>query len=144
MAPDAFAPVWALWDQAGPAARDLYIATGGIPNERLGPAGRRFVQEFGGTQPRGVVGALALATAASTEAMLAAIARSDGTRASVARELLRTRLADSVLGSLAFDRYGDTTNPAVMVLRVERREDVSDVEGFEGAAVERVIHPPVH
>ncbi len=144
MAPDAFAPVWALWDQAGTAARGLYIAAGGIPNERLGPAGRRFVQEFGGTQPRGVVGAPAVATAAATDAMLAAIARSDGTRASVTRELLRTRLPDSVLGSVAFDRYGDTTNPAVMVLRVERRENVSDIEGFDGAAVERVIQPATH
>jgi hypothetical protein len=75
--------------------------------------------------------------------MLAAIARSDGTRASVTRELLRTRL-DSVLGSVAFDRYEDTTNPTVMALRVERRENVSDIEGFDGAAVERVIQPATH
>ena len=84
----------------------------------------------------------AVGAAAATEALLAAIAHSDGTRASVTRRLLTVRLPDSVIGPLAFDRYGDMVDPAVMVLRVRRRDGVSDVEGYEGAAVERVIRPP--
>jgi hypothetical protein len=42
---------------------------------------------------------------------------------------------------VAFDRNGDMTDPAVMVLRVKGREDASDVEGFVGAEVVRVIRP---
>jgi branched-chain amino acid transport system substrate-binding protein len=141
LAPDAFAPVWELWDQAGTAARGLYITNGGLPNQRLGPAGRRFVAQFGGTQPRGVVGPFAVGAAAATEVLLAAIARSDGSRASVTRALLRTRIANGVLGPVAFDRRGDLLDPAVMVLRVRRRDGVSDVENYEGAAVDRVIRP---
>jgi hypothetical protein len=41
--------------------------------------------------------------------MLDAIARSDGTRASVTKELLRTRVRDGLIGSFRFDRNGDTT-----------------------------------
>jgi ABC-type branched-subunit amino acid transport system substrate-binding protein len=84
-----------------------------------------------------------VSTAAATEALLAAIARSDGSRASVARRLVHTQVAEGVLGPLAFDRFGDMTRPAVMVLRVEGRENASDVENFEGAAVDRVIRPRI-
>jgi DNA-binding SARP family transcriptional activator/ABC-type branched-subunit amino acid transport system substrate-binding protein len=141
LAPDAFAPVWELWDQAGRAAHGIYITAGGVPNGRLPARGRRFVEQFGGTQPRGTVGTFAVSTAAATEALLAAIAHSDGTRASVARQLLHTKVANGLLGRVAFDRFGDITRPAVTVLRVEGRVGASDVENYEGAAVDRVIHP---
>ena len=59
-----------------------------------------------------------LEAAQATETVLAAIARSDGTRASVLDELQNTREQDSILGDFAFDPYGDITPAQFTVLRV--------------------------
>ena len=80
----------------------------------LTPAAQRFVREFGVRADE--VGVLEAAQA--TETVLAAIARSDGTRASVLAELQDTREQDSILGDFAFDRYGDMTPALFTVLRV--------------------------
>jgi branched-chain amino acid transport system substrate-binding protein len=142
IAPDAFGPVFFLYDESGGAAKETYISVPLVPNERLGPRGRRFVRDFGATQPGVPVGPYAVTAAAATEVLLAAIARSDGSRASVSRALLSTRLTDSVLGPLRFDRNGDLVGPAITILQVQRRDGVSSVEAFEGAAIDRVIAPP--
>jgi hypothetical protein len=42
--------------------------------------------------------------AQAAEIFLDAIARSDGTRASVTRELFETRVEDGLLGNISFDR----------------------------------------
>ncbi|HTN22964.1 MAG TPA: BTAD domain-containing putative transcriptional regulator [Solirubrobacteraceae bacterium] len=142
IAPDAFGPVDFLFDESRGAASGMYISLPGLPNERLGSRGRRFVREFGATQASIPVSGTAVYSAAATEALLAAIARSDGSRASVSRAPLSTRLDDSIIGPLRFDHNGDLVAPAVTILRVRRRDGVSDVEHFEGAAVDRVIAPP--
>jgi ABC-type branched-subunit amino acid transport system substrate-binding protein len=77
----------------------------------------------------------------ATEVVLDAIARSDGTRASVSRALLRTRLRDTPIGPVRFDRDGDLVGPAVTIMRVTGPGGASDVPGFEGAAIDRVIRP---
>ena len=80
----------------------------------LTPAARRFVREFGvRADELGV-----LEAAQATETVLAAIARSDGTRASVLDELQNTREQDSILGDFTFDRYGDMTPALFTVLKV--------------------------
>ena len=56
--------------------------------------------------------------AQATETVLAAIARSDGTRASVLAQRQSTRERDSILGDFAFDRYGDMTPAQFTVLQV--------------------------
>ena len=47
-----------------------------------------------------------------------AIARSDGTRASVLEELRATRVKDGLLGSFRFDRNGDLTPGHEPILRI--------------------------
>ena len=49
--------------------------------------------------------------------MLAAIARSNGTRASVRNELLHGQ-SDGILGNFRFDQNGDTTRPIISVYQV--------------------------
>ena len=56
--------------------------------------------------------------AQATHALLDAIAASDGTRAGVLRNLLRTRVRGGLLGDFAIDRYGDTTLTEIAVYRV--------------------------
>ena len=134
--------MWFLFDFSNGAAEGMYISVSGPPNTHLGERGRRFIREFGATQPSDPGRQLAVHAAAATEVLLAAIARSDGTRGSVSRELIATRLDDGILGPVRFDRNGDLIAPAVTIMRVRRRDGVSDVENFEGATVDRVIAPP--
>ena len=50
--------------------------------------------------------------------MLDAIARSDGTRASVTREVFRTRVEDGILGDIRFDRNGDLVDAPFTFFRI--------------------------
>jgi DNA-binding SARP family transcriptional activator/ABC-type branched-subunit amino acid transport system substrate-binding protein/streptogramin lyase len=142
IAGDAFGPIYALWDNSDGAAKGMYVSMNGLPVERLGARGRRFLRQFGATQRGVTVDFYVAYAAAATEVLLDAIARSDGTRASVTRQLLATRLSDGILGPVSFDRNGDITRPPVTILRVRRRARVTDVSGTEGAAIDRVIVPP--
>jgi branched-chain amino acid transport system substrate-binding protein len=134
-------PVAALFDAAGPAARGAYLMISGLPRERLGRAGRRFVRDFGATRPGGQVPTLALYAAAATEALLAAIARSDGTRESVSRELAQVRLPDGPLGPIAFDRHGELERNPIAVVRADHGGEPLDLGGTQGGAVVDVIAP---
>ncbi len=59
-----------------------------------------------------------LEAAQTAELVLQAIARSDGTRASVLEELKASRVRDGLLGSFRFDRNGDVTPATVPILRI--------------------------
>jgi branched-chain amino acid transport system substrate-binding protein len=114
-----FTPITALFEDAGDAARGVYVSAGGPQLDRRSPAGRRFARGFGATRPGGRVSSFDAYAAAATEAMLDAIARSDGTRASVSRRLTSTRLPDSPIGPVAFDQRGE---PRVAVMSIARAE----------------------
>jgi DNA-binding SARP family transcriptional activator/ABC-type branched-subunit amino acid transport system substrate-binding protein len=114
--PDGFMPFPVLL-ASGIAAEGATITFPGPATSRLPPAGRRFADAFAraiGTQPE----AYSIAAAQAAEAMIDAIARSDGTRASVAQHLLHDTITNGILGSFRFDRNGDTSNAAVSVFRI--------------------------
>jgi branched-chain amino acid transport system substrate-binding protein len=100
----------------GRPADGLYVVYAGLSPSApdLTPAARRFVRQFGARADE--IGVLEAAQA--TETVLAAIARSDGTRASVLAELQDTREQDSILGDFAFDPYGDMTPAPFTIARV--------------------------
>jgi ABC-type branched-subunit amino acid transport system substrate-binding protein len=105
-----------LRKEAGRAARGLYVTVGVVPPSaaRLSPDQARFIDGLG----ESAGAAYLLHAVQATEVVLAAIALSDGTRASVLRELKRARVRDGFLGSFAFDRNGDITPAKVTVMRV--------------------------
>jgi DNA-binding SARP family transcriptional activator/ABC-type branched-subunit amino acid transport system substrate-binding protein len=110
----------------GPAAEGMYIGHFGLPNSRLPAAGRRLLAELkasGGTPGPDFTAAYG---AQAAEILLDAIARSDGTRASVTRELLATRVEDGILGDIRFDRYGDLVEGPVTIFRVRGDDLVVD------------------
>ena len=117
---DGLLPVSGLFAAAGPAARGTYIPVAGLVPQGLGPAGRSFVKRFAATQPDASVTAAAVYAAQAAEIMLDAIARSDGTRAGVARALHETQLADSLVGPVSFDARGDVVPRPVTILRAQR------------------------
>lgn len=94
MAPDGLTPLPLLVEQAGDAARGMYVSLAGVVTGRLPRAGARFVERFGQTQSGVPVEPAAVYAAQATEVLLDALARSDGTRSSVVDELFRTRIRD--------------------------------------------------
>ena len=139
MTGDGFLPVERVRREAGEAAEGLYVAFPSLLPAAgdLTPAARRFVREFGAAADEDGV----LAAAQATETVLAAIARSDGTRASVLRELRATRNTGGILGPFSFDRYGDLTPARFTILRVTD-EVPAGGQPIEGAVVDRVIEVP--
>ena len=118
LAPDGFyAPT--LVQQAGVSAEGMTVSVAGTPLSTLPREGQRFVAHLRAAlhqEPH----PFAIYAAQATDILLGAIGRSDGTRGSVSRELLRTHVHDGVLGDFAFTPRGDTTSGAVTIFRVAR------------------------
>jgi branched-chain amino acid transport system substrate-binding protein len=107
------------------AARGMYVATSDVARTDIGltPKGRRFMEAFG---PDVEIGGFVLEAAQATELVVQAIARSDGTRASVLRELKASRVRDGLLGTFRFDSNGDLTPASVAIVRITRGDSVLD------------------
>jgi ABC-type branched-subunit amino acid transport system substrate-binding protein len=104
------------------------------------PAGERFAREFGEV----LNGGWELHAAQATEVLLDAIARSDGTRASVLQELRKTTVRDGLLGDFRFDRHGDMTPAKITISRVTGRTPETTVSRrpLDGTVIDRVVTVP--
>jgi branched-chain amino acid transport system substrate-binding protein len=100
----------------GTTAEGMLISEAGVPNSQLPASGRKFVTAFSKAVDE-TPGSYPAYAAQAAEALLDAIARSHGTRASVAAQLFKTRVSNGILGSFAIDRYGDTTAATITVYR---------------------------
>jgi branched-chain amino acid transport system substrate-binding protein len=112
IAPDGFSSFTDTWKNSGGAALGMYISVAGEPNDKLGPAGKTFVKDFGAEigaspNPYSAYGAQAM------EVMLTAIANSGGSRAKVADNLLHTKVTNGILGNFSINANGDTTSNPV-------------------------------
>jgi ABC-type branched-subunit amino acid transport system substrate-binding protein len=143
IAGDSFQPISEALLAAGRAVIGMYVSTTAVAHEGLSDEGRRFVRQFAETQPgRSVPSALYVTeTAQAAEALLEAIERSDGTRASVTEELRRLSVRNGILGSFRFDRNGDITPAAFTVFRITgtKKRDPALPEAFGGGVVDRVV-----
>jgi branched-chain amino acid transport system substrate-binding protein len=101
--------------ELGAAGEGMYVTLPGLPPGALPAAGKRFRRELG--LPPGLAAVGAPEAAQAAEVLLQAIARSDGTRASVVRELFATRVKNGILGTFSFDRNGDIVPRPVGVYR---------------------------
>jgi ABC-type branched-subunit amino acid transport system substrate-binding protein/DNA-binding beta-propeller fold protein YncE len=139
---DGFVDVPDTLQFAGRAAGGLYVATSHLPPDALDltPAGERFTRDLGATAHDD----FALQAGQATEIVLQAIARSDGTRASVLRELQAIEVKDGILGDFRFDRYGDITPTKIAIFRVtgSTSPNVRLPSYLEGAVVDRVVTVP--
>jgi branched-chain amino acid transport system substrate-binding protein len=115
--PDGFSPLAAFAHLAGPAAEGITMTLPGPAPERLRGEGHRFVVQFGQALGRPVE-FYSGAAAQATEVLLAAIGRSNGSRASVTRQVFKATVRNGILGHFSFDRKGDTTAGSVTVYRV--------------------------
>jgi ABC-type branched-subunit amino acid transport system substrate-binding protein len=110
----------------GSAAEGIYLMQTPVAIDGLARAGKRLVREFAVTQPRDAQLNGVPETMQATKVLLQAIARSDGTRASVLEQLRRTRVENGVLGSFRFDASGDKSPRVITVNRVKRGRIVFD------------------
>ena len=126
-APDAFLLPEDLRKLAGDAAEGMYVTNYGIPNDRLPPRGTQFLESFA-SERGGDAGPDFTASygAQAAEIFLDAIARSDGTRASVTEEVRRTQVQNGILGDVAFDPKGDLVEGPITILRFSGRDFVVD------------------
>jgi branched-chain amino acid transport system substrate-binding protein len=119
MATDGFDPTETS-TAVGKAAQGMTFSRPGVPNARLGAEGKKFVSAFAnkmGGPPTG----FAVQAAQAMDVLLDAIARSDGTRKSVTRNLFSTRISNGLLGSFWITSTGDTTLNAVTIFRIVRQ-----------------------
>ena len=138
---DGLLPVSLLFQRAGPAGRGTYVSIEGLVNERLGPAGKAFLHDFGSTQPGAKVDAAAVYAAQATELLLEAIVRSDGTRASVSSQLFKARVRGGLVGDFAINAAGDPSPAPVTIVRLEHGGGTNVVASHEGARLDSVITP---
>jgi DNA-binding SARP family transcriptional activator/ABC-type branched-subunit amino acid transport system substrate-binding protein len=138
MGPDGLAPLELLAEQAGDAADGVLVSLAGVLMNGLPPAGAAFARRFAETQPGLPVEPSAVYAAQAAEVVLDALARSDGSRASLLDALFATRVRGGLLGDFAFERTGDITESPVTVLRVAD----GGAGPIDGGTVERVLRPP--
>jgi branched-chain amino acid transport system substrate-binding protein len=146
IASDGFTSLPSLRHAAGKAAIGMYVSYPGIPNPSLPAAGRKFVRAFAQHEPAGVVVSFASVYAAqSTEILLDAIAKSDGTRSSVTREVLAAHVRSGLLGDFRINPNGDIDPSAVTIFRVLRENRVSStlLPDFDGGIIDRVVEVPL-
>jgi branched-chain amino acid transport system substrate-binding protein len=118
LAPDGFTPISAVVAGAGTDANGIYVSVAGQPNSSLPQAGKTFVQNFGATQTGGNVDPYSSYAAQAAQVILSAIEKSDGTRTSVASNLLHTKVTNGILGNFTINSNGDTNNNPVTMYKI--------------------------
>jgi branched-chain amino acid transport system substrate-binding protein len=131
MAPDGFTPFSAVIQQAGSASNGMTISVAGLPNSALKGAGKKFVAQFTQADHK-APDPYSVYAAQATEAMVAAIAQSNGTRSDVTKQVFKINLTNTIFGSLHFNANGDVTANPVTIYKISGGKSSTD----------RVIIPP--
>jgi branched-chain amino acid transport system substrate-binding protein len=118
LAPDGFTPISADLQQSGGQANGMYVSVAGLPNEKLPPAGKKFVKAFSKSIGGATVEPNAVYAAQAAEVVIQAIAKSDGTRASVASSLFKVKIRNGLLGPISFNANGDVPATPVTIYKV--------------------------
>jgi branched-chain amino acid transport system substrate-binding protein len=119
MIPDGFTPFSATAQTSGGTSDGVYISYPGIPIASLKGAGKAFVDAFKKANGGKVPDPYTAYAAQAAQVLLNAIAKSDGTRASVASKLVNQKVTGGVLGSFSIDANGDTTLGTVSIGRMK-------------------------
>jgi hypothetical protein len=119
--PDLLLPVATLFERAGGHARGMLLSATVVPE-----------------RARGRDSAAAVYATVATDVALDAIARSDGTRASVARAVRATDDRRTPIGPIAFTKRGDLRRPPIALLRVLRGGGSDEILSKDGDELIRV------
>jgi branched-chain amino acid transport system substrate-binding protein len=107
--PDGWTPESATL-AAGSAAQGFYITYAGQPLATLGPTGKKYIAGLRKyAKVKGQMPPYPIYQGQSTQVLMDAIARSNGTRTSVSQQLFKTNVKNGIMGTFHFDKYGDIT-----------------------------------
>jgi ABC-type branched-subunit amino acid transport system substrate-binding protein len=143
---DGFLPIQDTLKGAGTAADGIYVSLPVAVTQSLTPAGRRVLAAFEQTRAGGPVpwGTYLPETLAAADVVVDAIARSDGTRASVLDEVGQRKTTSGVFGGFGFDGNGDMTPAPFAILRITGGRGTPGLASdFRGAVVDRTIRAPI-
>jgi len=118
MLPDGFTPISAVVQQGGAAAEGATVSVAGLPNSALKGAGAKFVKDFTKADKR-EPDPYSVYAAQAGEALVAAIAASNGTRSDVTKKLFQLNLKNSILGAMRFNANGDVTANPVTIYKIK-------------------------
>ena len=96
----------------------MSVSVAGLPNTALKGAGKTFVKDFTKADKR-APDPYSVYAAQAAEAMVAAIAQSNGTRSDVPKQLFKIHLKNSILGNVSFNANGDVTSNPVTIYKVK-------------------------
>jgi branched-chain amino acid transport system substrate-binding protein len=116
--PDGFTPISAVAQGAGTAANGAWVSVAGLPNSQLKGAGKAFLNAFTKANHK-APDPYSVYAAQATVVMLNAIAKSDGTRAGVTKQVFRTNLHNTILGSITFNAQGDVKGGPVAIYLIK-------------------------
>jgi branched-chain amino acid transport system substrate-binding protein len=118
MLPDGFTPISAVVSGAGTDAEGITVSVAGLPNEKLPPGGQKFVKAFkkvAGKAPD----PYSVYAAQAAEALLQAVAVSNGTRADVTKQVFKIKVKNGILGTFSFNKNGDVTANPVTIYKIK-------------------------
>ena len=81
--------------------------------------GKAFLTSFAKANKGKAPDPYSVYAAQATIALLSAISKSDGSRASVTSQIFKVTLTNSILGNLAFNAQGDVTGGPVAIYRIK-------------------------
>jgi len=113
--PDGFTTQSTIDDAGAKTAEGAYMSVGGVPVDELTGAGAQFLSDFKAKFNPDAVDPYTPYAAAAAEVLLKAIEQSDGTRASVSKNLFGIQLSDTVLGNFAINEAGDTNQGSMTI-----------------------------
>jgi YVTN family beta-propeller protein len=130
-------------DMAAPGAPHegygMYITGAGAAPARLSASARRFLHVVFPGRPLADIDANVPTAAAAAEALLQAIAASNGARADIVAQLTHNRVSTTTLGAVAFDANGDPVRAPFTIYRVTPNAPAMPHQPVGGRAVDRVI-----
>jgi branched-chain amino acid transport system substrate-binding protein len=107
MGPDGFNTTDTITG-AGNASEGMYVTIGGSsPNDLKNKAGKAFLDSFKKTYKVKTLQAYTAFGGEAMQVLMAAIAKSNGTRASVVKSLYNLTIPGSILGPAKIDSFGD-------------------------------------
>jgi YVTN family beta-propeller protein len=120
----------------------VYVSSAGLPSQALPASGKRFLATLLPGRRIDDIDQLASGAAQATELLLDAISRSDGTRASVTRELFATNEQHGVTGPVSFDARGDPSPAPIAIYRIDSNAPREPHHSVQGEVFDRVIDVP--
>ena len=134
IAPDGFSSFTDTIAHAGDASEGMYISIAGEPYKNLPAAGKKFAKAFGKSigKPAAKVNPYSNYGATAMLVLMNAIAKSNGTRASVSSQVYNKGFNDTPIGNFRLNKNGDTNAGVISFYHV-----VNKNAGFY-----KIISPP--